>query len=351
MELKNIDKILIIKLRAVGDVIMSTVVFDNLRNAFPKARIDFLTESESKDLLIGNPVLNQVHVYDRKHLLTNSFLIRSKENRNIIKKIRNQKYQLVFDFFGNPRSAWLTWLSGAKYRVGYDYRIRRFAYNITVASRADRVHEVDWHLDALDILGIPIISKSLNVYIGTGSRNFAESFWHESGLDKQTVFAINFSGGWSSKQWPLERFAHLIDQLSLKYKCKFLILWGPGEKEQAEEIGHLATTPVNLIPETNLTQLAAILEKVDLMITTDSGPMHVAAAVAIPCVTLFGPTDPALQGPYGTNHEIIKNDSKECPGCKQKKDDAYHTCMKAITVKDVLACVDRAIIKNDIRVG
>ena len=347
MMLSDIHKILVIKLRAIGDVVMSTVVLDNLREAFPKARIDFLTEFESKDILLGNPVLNQVIVFDRRKAERLPAFKRSGETRRLLSTVRNQRYDLVFDFFGNPRSAWLTWISGARYRVGYNYRLRRRAYNVVVPSRADSIHEVDWHLDALQAVDVPVVARNLNVYVGQGSRNFADSFWQKEGLDNRHVIAINFSGGWATKRWPLAHFAHLIDLLNYAHNAKLLIVWGPEEKESAMSLQQMATTPALLIPETNLTQLAAILAKVDMMVTTDSGPMHIAAAMGKPCVAIFGPTNPKMQGPYGKGHEIITKNELACLGCN-RLDCSHVSCMASLTVKEVNAAVEACIQKNNI---
>lgn len=344
---EKFKKILIIKLRAIGDVVMSTVVLDNLRAAYPKARIDFLTETESKDIVFGNPILNQVLVFDRKRVARLPFWKKMKENLHLIARIRNQKYDIVFDFFGNPRSAWLTFLSGAETRIGYNYRFRKFAYNVVAHSRADQVHEVDWHLDALKEMELPIKEKRISVAIGEGSKNLAETFWHEAGLAGYPVIAIHFSGGWPTKKWPLDRFAHLIDLLSQKYDAKIILVWGPGEKDEAEKLQGLATAPTTLIPKTTLKQLAAILAKADLMVTTDSGPMHIAAAMGTPCVALFGPTNPQLQGPYGDFHEIVRQEELECLGCNLLSC-SHHSCMTMLSVSDVLNGIDRCVQKNDL---
>jgi len=344
---EKMEKILVIKLRAVGDVVLSTIVLANLRAAFPKSRIDFLTESASKEILLSNPALNQVIVVEKSRLSGLSFFKRLKQNLRVLKNVRNQKYDYVFDFFGNPRSAFITWISAAKVRVGYDYRVRRLAYNVVVASRANKVHEADWHLDALSALNLPTNSRQLDVSIGRGSQNFAETFWTQAKLDGQRTIALNFSGGWPAKRWPLDRFAHLADRLQEIYDANILIIWGPGDRERALELQSLATKKTILIPEANLAQLAAILEKADVLVTTDSGPMHIAAAMGTPCVALFGPTNAKLQGPYGDIHEVVLKTGLECLGCN-RLDCSHPACMTGLIVSDVLAGVERCAAKNDL---
>ncbi len=146
-----VRKILLIKLRAVGDVLLSTIVTKNVRAAFPAARIDFLTEPPALDILRGNPNIDGALVYDLK----------VKSPLAYIMDVRASSYDLVIDLFGNPRTALLTRLSGSRYRVGYDFRGRSYAYNIVVQPRGDRVHNTQFNLDAIESLGIPIIDRSL----------------------------------------------------------------------------------------------------------------------------------------------------------------------------------------------
>jgi lipopolysaccharide heptosyltransferase II len=340
--MKNVEKILIIKLRAIGDVVLSTIVLDNIRAAYPEARIDFLTEDACKEVVLANPILNNVLAYERKEIARLNPFRQLQRNIRFLNMVRHQHYDLVFDFFGNPRSALITWWSRARIRVGYSYRFRTYAYTVVVPSRAHEIHESLWHLDALQAVGLPIVSRRLSFFVGEGSKNFADNFWQQEELYNQRVLALNFSGGWPTKRWSCDRFAHLADCLSELYHARILLIWGPGEKDTALEIQELATRPTTLIPETNLKQLAAILQKIDLLVTTDSGPMHIAAAMGTPCVALFGPTNAKLQGPYGEQHQIVKSDTLDCLGCNRLDCESI-ACMENITVKDVLHAVRKCL--------
>jgi lipopolysaccharide heptosyltransferase I len=337
-----VHKILIIKLRAIGDVVLSTIVIDNLRRSFPAATIDFLTEAACQEVVLGHPQLDDVIVLDRKSIARLSPWGQLRANCDFLRRIRAARYDLVFDFFGNPRSALLTWYSGAAWRVGYNYRMRQKAYNVVVPSRASEVHEAEWHLDALDRLGIPTPSRHLAFSVSAAAEGTADSFWREAGLHDQLVMALNFSGGWAAKRWPIERFASLAGKLVERYGARIIAIWGPGEETEAHRLAESATVPVTLIPKTGLKELAAILARVDLMITTDSGPMHIAAAMATPCVALFGPTDYRLQGPYGRNHQIVVKQGLACLGCNRIACD-HISCMNGLMVEDVLAAVERAM--------
>lgn len=344
---KNIEKILIIKPRAIGDVVLSTIVLENLRAAFPQARIDFLTEDICKEVVLANTILNNVIVFERKNITKLPSLRKIMANVKFLKAVLYPHYDLVLDFYGNPRSAFLTLLSGARIRVGYDFRIRKWAYTQVVKSRAAQVHETEWHLDALRALDIPIISKKLYFEIGMGSEHFANNFWKQAGLEGQRVIALNFSGGWPAKKWPIDRFAHLADLMIEQHQVKIIINWGPGERFAAESLKQYITRGAILIPDANLRQLAAILQKTDLLVTTDSGPMHIAAAMGIPCVALFGPTDPNLQGPYGEGHVIVRKNSLDCLGCN-RLDCSHQACLNTLTVAEVLEGVGKCIQINNL---
>ena len=347
---ENINRILLIKLRAIGDVVMSTVVIENLAKAFPAAHIDFITESFCQGVVKDHPRVNQIITVDKKQMQNFSLPGKIKFQKQFFSQLRDTKYDLVIDFFGNPRSAILTLLSNARWRVGYDYRIRKWAYNVVVRSRAKELHEVDWHLDALQALNIPIIYRQTDFILDQSSQAFARQFWSDQKLDQSPlVIGLNFSGGWPAKRWPLERFASLADHLVKAWGADILWVWGPGEKQEAETCSRLMRSPSRLLPETNLKQLGAMLQRMDMVISTDSGPMHISAAVNTPTVGLFGPTQPEHQGPFGDKHVVVKYDSLACLGCNRL--DCPHTsCMNWLSVDRVFRAAVECARKNNLAI-
>lgn len=333
------QKILIIKLRAIGDVIMSSIMLPSLRAAYPNAEIDFVTERPSLDAISGCPYLNRVLVSPTRGWRAQlEFLI----------KLRSEKYDLVLDMFGNPRSAIQALITGAKKRLGYNWRVRQIAYNQIVQSRSDFIHEADWHLDALTALNIPIISRQLGFAIPATAERFADQFWNQAGLTGKTVIAINTSGGWAAKRWPLGQFAALARRLHQEFPIELLLIWGPGELPEAERLAQLCRCPARLIPATDLKQLAAVLKRCQVLVSTDSGPMHVAAAVKTPTVGIFGPTNPLHQGPYGSQHEVVVKQNPARPECK-RLDCAHPDCQAALTVEQVWQALLRCMEKNSIK--
>lgn len=332
-----VRRILIIKLRAIGDVIMATPVIENLRAAYPDAEIDFLTERPCYPIVKNHPDLNEVIVFNRSHISNLPWHAGLRENLKFIKRLRANRYDLVFDLFGNPRSALLALATGAPVRVGFEFRGRKYAYNKVISPRGDQVHEVLFNLDALGGLGLPIETTRLYYEIDDISAAFAESFWSENRIVGQTVVGINASGGWYTKRWPLKSFAQLADTLADESRCKILLFWGPGEKPDAEQIAAQMQHDALLIPATDLGKLAALLVRVDMLVSNDSGPMHLAAAVGTPVVGIYGPTVPELQGPWGEQHAIVQKNGLACLGCNGVTCKIQtHDCMEKLEVRSVL---------------
>ncbi|MBI5215433.1 MAG: glycosyltransferase family 9 protein [Ignavibacteriae bacterium] len=336
----RIRKILIIKLRAIGDVVLSTVVIRNLRLAFPDAQIDFLTEKPSRDIIEGNPDINNVLVFDGK----------KQSGLGLIWNVRSRKYDLVIDLFGNPRSALVTYFSGAHYRVGYRFGWREKCYNIVVEPRGGEVHNTEFNLDAVRALGFAVTDFSpadsgqkLRMTITENDEIFAFRYFLESGLNDSFVVALNAAGGWYTKRWAIPKYAELADMLVEQHQAKILLLWGPGERDDAERLATLMTNKAILIPATTLKQLAAILQRCSMMVTNDSGPMHIAAAMGTSTVAIFGPTNPMLQGPFGNQSEIVRNERLGCLGCNFTKCPIGNPCMEELSVEEVFLASQRLI--------
>jgi lipopolysaccharide heptosyltransferase II len=324
---EHIERILVIKLRAIGDVLLSTIVLDSLRHAFPTAQIDFLTERSSREVVEGNRLLDSVIVFDAK----------SQSGLSLIREVRRRRYDLVIDLFGNPRSALVTYFSGARYRVGYRFKWRQYCYNVVIEPRGGEVHNTQFNLDALRAIGVPIQDESVVFPIDDVSEEFAERFFRE--VKGTLVVALNPGGGWYTKRW--QKFAELGDVLVEKHNTTIVLLWGPGEQTTAEAIQQKMKHAAMLIPRTSLKQLAAILKRCTALVTNDSGPMHIAAAVGTPVVAIFGPTNPKLQGPVGDYHIVVRNERIDCLGCNLTKCPIGNPCMEELSVADVAHAFDR----------
>jgi heptosyltransferase-3 len=320
----KVKKILIIKPAAIGDVLLCTPVIENLRHNFPNAQIIFLTQKYCKEALTGNPFLDRVLTYDLS--LDSGWCL--------IKNIRKQKYDLIIDLFGNPRTAIITLLSGAKYKVGYKFNWRALAYNIKVSPRGSRVHNIEFNLDSLRALGLEIVQNIPKFYINKINEEFADGFFKLNGLNEGEVIGINPCGTWPTKVWDRDKFKEITSRLLLNYKV--LLFWGNDEERKAaDEIKNAAGEKAILIPEVDIKYMGALLSKCKAFLTNDTGPMHIAWILGVNTAVIFGPTNPHLQGPLSDNSVIIRNEFLSCLGCNltQLKDCPYgHKCMKELSI-------------------
>jgi len=345
----NVRKILIIKLRALGDIVLSTPVISNIRQAYPDAQVDFLVEPPGDELLEAHPDINRIVIYPWKKWKTQSWFLSNRSGIQFVQDIRREHYDLVFDLFGNPRSAFLTWLSGASHRVGFNFRGRHYAYNHVIEPRGSEVHEVDFNLDALRYIGIPIKQKNLYFPALPRSEAFVRNWIEKEGLKGKKLAGLHVWGSWPAKRWPLQKFAELADCLIECYGFKVVVIWGPGERKYAEAVAGMTDHPLVIAPETSLQDMGALLSKCHLVIANDSGPMHIAAAVGTPTVGIYGPTSWRLQGPYGKKHGSAYCSGLDCLGCNRLDCPDLH-CMKNLSVRSVFKTAGEVIQKNSIPV-
>lgn len=334
-------RILVIKLRAIGDVVLSTAVLPGLREAYPDSEIHFLTETPSLPVVEGNPYIDQVVELSRGRSG------RLRESLLFLKQVRSAQYDLVFDLFGNPRSALITWVSGAKTRVGFRFRGRSYAYNLCLPPRGDRIHEVEFNLDALRALKINVESPRPFFPVSENDSRIIQD-WLDKTVEEKNKLLVGIHpwGSWEAKRWPIACFARLCDWLVTEYGATVVVMWGPGEKHVAESVLSMAEKPLYLAPQTSLRESAALLKRCQLVIANDSGPMHISAAVETPTVGIFGPTSHKLQGPYGHQHSTATLSGLKCLGCNKLTCPIGLPCMKELTVEMVANVVKDTIQKN-----
>ena len=338
MEHSAVRNILVIKLRAIGDVLLSTIVTKNLRLFFPQARIAYLTEPPSADVLKYNPFVNDVLIFDRKKM----------SGFDLIRMVRKEKFDLVLDLFGNPRTALVTRLSGASRRVGYRFSGRTYAYNTVVTPRGGEVHNTQFNLDALEAIDVAIQDRNIYFLAAPEDEQYVEAFLTAPNLRGRALLAVNTGGGWYTKRWGIEKFAALSDRLTERYGTLTVLTWGPGEHEETVRLQALLARGAYVPPPTTLLQLGVLLRRCSAMISNDSGPMHIAAAVGTPVLGIYGPTNPLLQGPFGPQHLVVRNEPLECLGCNLTACPIGHPCMKDLSVDSVIACFERLLAMNSI---
>ncbi len=333
---QEINRVLIVKLRAIGDVLLSTPVIENLKIAYPHLQIDYLTEQFTSDVLQGNKYLHGIKTFNKKQ--QGSFYL--------LKEIRKEQYDVVIDLFCNPRTAFLTFVSGAKYRIGFPFRGRSYAYTHLVPPRGGEVHNVEFNLDVLKYFELPITSLRPLFPLSNNEMLFANNFFVQNNLSGKMVIGINASGGWYTKKWNRNSFANLIDKISHSGQYEFLLFWGPDEHDDAIMIQKSVNTSTHIIPKTSLKEMAALLQRCSYLISNDSGPMHIAASLNVPTLGIFGPTNPHLQGPYGKQHVWVRNELLDCLECNLTKCPIGNICMTELSVDVVYSAFQQLIMKN-----
>lgn len=322
----NRIKILVIQLRRLGDILLTTPVIKVLRKAFPQAQIDFLIEKPFLEIVSGDPYLNNILILEKGFL----------SQLNLIKKVRKEKYDFLFDFLGNPRTAWLSFFSKATKKVGFNFRGRKFAYNIRVERDNRPKYIVDFKLDALRAAGIDISGgrESLSLVVPFNAQTFADDFFHKNKLDEEKpVIGISPTSRKQTRIWPGKYFAQLADKLIQKYNAKIMFLWGPGEEEKIGEIVSLMKNKPVIIPRVDIKQLAALIGKCNLLIGNDNGPKHIAVAMEVPSITIYGPTQSECWNPPERKHQALKADI-DCIGCNRNECSSME-CMKKVTPEKI----------------
>lgn len=337
--------ILLIKLSAIGDVVHTIPLLEVLRNNFPTARIDWLVEEEAAPLIENHTDLDHVIVSHRKswqkRLL--SFGQRAGALRDLqrfLKVLRAHPYDLVIDLHGLFKSGILAGLARGRRKIGFTG-----AKEGSILFLTDRPylfdynrHALDRYLQAAEYLGCSAHSWSGKIPLQQSDESRVDRLLAEHFDPGDTLVAINPMARWTTKLWDEERFTRLAQMLQQELSCKVLFTGSPSDRPVIERIAKaLNPRPLNLAGETTLRELTCLYTRCRLVVTTDTGPMHIAAAMGVPVVALFGPTAPWRTGPHGEGHTVLR-EKLECSPCFKKKC-SHLTCMKSITVEKVFDTV------------
>lgn len=352
MKLKGNEKILIIKPSAIGDILHSLPFIDRLKTAYPSLSISWVVNREYCDLLKDNPLIDQLFIFERKKWGKKRNLLKTlPEFMKFINEIKLNRFDIAIDLQGLFRSGLIAYLSDIKDRIGLSSsrELSRLFYNHLVNVNDKRRHAVDRYLRVSSYLGINgIHTKKVRfpMYWSKDAESNVDRFFTRNKLAHSDLkIAINPVSRWQSKCWIPDKYAQLADTLIESMGANIIFVGAKSDLGCIKKIiGLMKNTPVLAAGETSLQDLAVLLQRMDLMITNDSGPMHMAVAVGVPVVAIFGPTDPELTGPYGDNNIIIKK-SVKCKTCF-KKNCKLQECMNLITVEDVSQAVNIMVGKT-----
>jgi heptosyltransferase I len=330
--------ILIVRLSAIGDCIETLPMVAAIKRHWPNSRITWLVDCGVDAILKTQPMISKV-IRVKK-----GFLKRPSELFFLRSELLAEKFDIVIDPQGLFKSAALGWLSGAKRRIGFASPQSRekawWLYHDAIAPQS--LHLVDRQIELLKPLSIPLPPAQQAPFDWTEPTAVAvdaESMLKQIGVQPKSYLCVNASAGWPSRVWPRERYAEVIRESSDLYQLNTLVIWGsPQEREIAEWIVVKSDTPrAFLAPPTQLMSLSGLLKRSVAYLGSDTGPMHLSAAVGTRCIALFGPTRASYSGAYGRDHICIqKIDDSEKAGKKSSDD---NSAMQAITVEDVMRSV------------
>jgi len=348
-------KILVIRRRYVGDLVLTGPVLKNLRAHMPQARITLLVDEKYQDVHSRSPEINEViDIPQRRKECVAAYLLRWS---GFLMRLRTRRFDVVYDISPNTRSACLTYFTGARKRVSFweedsSHWWHRL-YNVhTTWADAERhsIHIVDLYLKPLLADNVPIVTHSITMTLHPDDVAVARTLIQQVlPVRRGPLVAVHPGARQARRCWPPERFAAVCDDIQSRLKGQVLLLSGPGEATTVQAIESAAATGVAVLDQKlTVPQLTAILHEADLYLGHDSGPMHLAAAVGTPVVALFGAQSPGLWRPYGDGHLVLRP-PMPCVDCPfpdvcRPPDPEQTLCVRRLTVDEVISAVERQLM-------
>lgn len=345
--MEDYKKILIIRTDKMGDVILSTPVIKVLRDKYPKSYIAFMVRPYTKEIVRGNPYLDEVVIYDKYGKHKNFF-----STLKFAWYLRKKKFDVAFILHPTNRVHLITFLAGIPERIGYD---KKLGFLLTKKIKDLKIlgerHELEYNFDILKAAGIKEASDELFMPLSECDRITISSLLSKKGItEDDKIIAIHPSASCPSRIWPAERFKEVCSRLIMKNSKIKVALISSGEHEAICRQVAESLNENNYVIFSSLTlkELAALLEKSELLISNDSGPVHIAASVGVPVVVIFGRNEAGLSPrrwhPRGEKN-IILHKKVGCNKCLAHRCQLGFKCLKAITVKEVLDAAEK-IQKN-----
>lgn len=329
-------KILILKPSSLGDVIHALPVLRLIKQHHPGSEVYWWIEKNLAPLLADDPDLTGVIPFQRKRW-TSPW--RWDELARSISAIRRHQFDWVIDLQSLLRSGAVAWLANGGFTIGLDdpREGARGFYDIAVRRRTPETHAVDWYLDVLPHLGVPVHQHFTWLPERAVVAQQIRQRWPDDG---SPWIALQPGARWLNKRWPVTHFSALIAELSRAHpNARFAILGGSDDRQLGDAIAHtLPESCVNLAGRTSLHEMIEWLRRCDLLVTNDTGPMHIAAALGCPVLALFGPTDPRRTGPYGQIARAMSH-PLPCAPCMRDKcsNPRALECLERITPASVAA--------------
>lgn len=348
-EIKEYKKILVIHAHGgIGDLLLSTPVFSTLKINYPDSYLAVMVDDKRKEVLTGNPYIDEIITLNSERLGSLSYFM------EVLKTIKEKKFDISIVLWSSAWEAYLTFLAGIEVRVGQAGRVLySFLYNHPVkilSEYGDKTsHWIEIILDYVRALDIEKVDRRIFFDVPEKDKEDTHLLFEEFGLNKSKLkIGLHIGKGLSlnSSVWPTHKFAAIADKLVEKFKALIILT---GSSEEVELVNNVERKmkykAVNLAGQLNLKQLGAVIEKCDLFICPDSGPMHIAAALGVPVIAIFALKSdfPNRWHPYGTKYEIVRNIYINCDEKCVKEKCANFVCMEQIKEEDVICAADRLL--------
>lgn len=334
------DRILIVRTDRIGDVLLSTPVIKAVREACPNAHIAMVVSPYARDIVEGNPNLNEVIVYDKAGA-QKSWL----DSAKFSLALRKKHFDLAIILHPTNRVHLVTFFAGIPVRAGYNYKMGfLLTRKLKHSKHTGREHEVDYCLDVVRALGIDTSDKPLYMPIKEESDDYVQKLLKENGVAKEDkLAAIHPAASCPSKIWPADRFAKVADALVEKYGFKIVIIAAEKDKEIVRRVKNSMRHPaIDLSGKTTVSQLASLLKRCEIFISNDSGPVHISSAVGTPVIAIFGRNQAGLSplrwGPVGKKDKFLHKEVG-CVVCLAHNCDKGFKCLEAISVEEALEAV------------
>ena len=339
----TVRKILVIQLGDIGDVVWAIPAFWAVKNAFPQADVSVLVRKPNRDLLSDDPHIDKIFQVDQQSVF---------KGLQLLKSIRREKFDLLFDLRADDRGAFISFFSGAKMRAalyyqGLHWRNKMFTHLANPPKAKERIFgAAEQSLKIIRSFGIQETTSIPQIFVSTATKNkMGRLLAAENIASKNGYVTINPFSRWSYKEWGIDKWRQITFFIWQKYKMPALILGSEEEKGRADELTVANPSPTyNLAGKTTLQEMAGLLQMSRLHIGVDSAAPHIAAAVGTPTLTIYGPSDWRDWAPPGEKNQVVLPDM-DCSPCRKKGCDGSgrSKCLDNLSVAKVQDAIEKML--------
>jgi len=353
--IKEPEKILIVRLSAIGDVVHVLPALRSLRSNFPDSKITWLVEDKASDILKDHPDIDEVITFPRRKWQRNILKISKITNTlseifSFYEKLRKDRYDIVIDFQGNLKSGVMTIMTGSENRIGFEKGYcKEFNYLFTthrIRPLHKRMHKIDKNLTLLRGLNIETAFHRPELPVSKEDEKYISKFFRTNVNDSLPIIVVQpcTSKFGSYKQWPVSNYALLADKILESCEANVIFSWGPGEIKVVKKIVRNMKHKALVACKTkSIKQLIELIRRANLFIGGDTGPLHIASILDIPTVGIYGPKDPVIYGPYHSKAVVVRKELW-CSPCKRRTCPDPE-CMTSILPDDVFHAVNKLMDK------